>query len=73
AMLAPLRVTETLSGLRGSPPVNIDAVVAAIVSFSTLVADLGAYLAAFDLNPLICSPDGPLAVDALAIPAPPRQ
>ena len=30
-MLARLRVTETLSGLRGSPPVDLDAVIAAIV------------------------------------------
>jgi acyl-CoA synthetase (NDP forming) len=70
AMLAPLRVTETFSGLRGGHQVNRDAVIDAIVSFSELIADLGDHLAAFDLNPLICSPSGPLAVDALAIPAP---
>jgi acyl-CoA synthetase (NDP forming) len=67
AMLAPLRVTETLAGLRGLPPVDLDAVIAAIVSFSALVTDVGDQLSAFDLNPLICSPSGPLAVDALAV------
>jgi hypothetical protein len=67
AMLARLRVTETLSGLRGSAPADLDAVIAAIVSFSTLIADLGHHLAAFDLNPVICSPSGVLAVDALAV------
>jgi acetate---CoA ligase (ADP-forming) len=72
AMLAPLRVTETLAGLRGLPPVDLDAVIAAIVAFSALVTDVGDQLSAFDLNPLICSPSGPLAVDALAVPAPPR-
>ena len=71
AMLAPLRVTETLAGLRGRPPVDLDAVIAAIVAFSVLVTDVGDQLSAFDLNPLICSPTGPLAVDALAILAPP--
>jgi len=71
AMLAPLRVTETLAGLRGRPPVDLDAVIAAIVAFSALVTDVGDQLSAFDLNPLICSPSGPLAVDALAVLAPP--
>jgi acyl-CoA synthetase (NDP forming) len=68
AMLAPLRVTATLSGLRGSAPADVGAVIGAIVSFSTLIADLGQHLAAFDLNPVICSPSGVLAVDALAVP-----
>jgi hypothetical protein len=31
------------------------------------VTDLGEHLAALDLNPLICSPAGVLAVDALAV------
>ena len=70
AMLAPLRITEALSGIRGSPPVDLDAVIGAIVAFSALVADLAEHLAAFDLNPLICSPSGVLAVDALAVPRP---
>ena len=68
AMLAPLRVTEALSGPARQPPVDLDAVIGAIVAFSALVADLGEHLAAFDLNPLICSPSGVLAVDALAVP-----
>jgi hypothetical protein len=70
ALLAPLRITEILAGLRGRPPVDLDAVIAAIVSFSALVTDVGDQLSAFDLNPLICSPSGPLAVDALAVLAP---
>jgi acetate---CoA ligase (ADP-forming) len=69
AMLAPLRVTKTLSGLRGNPPVHLDAVIAAILSFSGLIRDIGDQLDAFDINPLICAPGGPVAVDALAIPA----
>jgi acyl-CoA synthetase (NDP forming) len=71
AMLASLRVTQTLSGLRGGPPVDLDAVIAAIVAFSALMTDVGDQLSAFDLNPLICSPSGPLAVDALAVLAAP--
>ena len=41
----------------------------AIAAFSRLVADLGDHLDAFDVNPLICSPSGVLAVDALALPS----
>lgn len=39
-----------------------------MAAFSVLVTDLGDYLAAFDINPLICTPAGPVAVDALAEP-----
>ena len=41
--------------------------ISALVSFSALVAELGEYLDAFEINPLICSPSGVLAVDALAV------
>ena len=68
-MIAGLRIAEILRGVRGQPPCDLDALIAAIVSFSALVTDLGEHLAAFDLNPLICAPSGVLAVDALAIPA----
>ena len=43
--------------------------ISAITAFSDLVTDLREHLDAFDINPLICSPAGVLAVDALAIPA----
>ena len=66
-MIAGLRIAEILRGVRGQPPCDLDALIAAIVSFSALVTDLGEHLAAFDLNPLICAPSGVLAVDALAI------
>jgi hypothetical protein len=71
-MLEGLRCTEILRGVRGQPPCDIEAVIAAIAGLSTLVADLGEHLDAFEVNPIICSPSGPLAVDALAIPARPR-
>ena len=64
---AGLRFSEILGGIRGQPRCNIDAIVSAIVCFSALVADLCEHLAGLDLNPLICSPAGVLAVDALAV------
>jgi acetate---CoA ligase (ADP-forming) len=66
-MINGLRFAGILAGVRGRPPCDIDAMISALVSFSLLVADLGNYLDAFDINPLICSPSGVLAVDALAI------
>ena len=68
-MIAGLRVAEILAGVRGQPPSDAGALADAIAAFSRLVADLGDHLDAFDVNPLICSPSGVLAVDALALPS----
>lgn len=69
ALLDGQRFAKILAGVRGQPPCDIDAVISAIAAFSVLVADLGEHLDGFDINPLICSPSGVLAVDALAAPA----
>jgi hypothetical protein len=66
-MIAGLRFSKILGGIRGQPPCDLDAIVSALVCFSALVTDLGEHMAAFDINPLICSPAGVLAVDALAV------
>jgi acetate---CoA ligase (ADP-forming) len=68
-LISGLRVADILAGVRGRPPCDIDAIADVLVSFSGLAADLGDHLDAFDVNPLICSPSGALAVDALALPA----
>ncbi len=67
-LIARQRFARLLTGFRGHPPVDLQAVAAAVAAFSVLVTDLGDYLAAFDINPLICTPAGPMAVDALAVP-----
>jgi acyl-CoA synthetase (NDP forming) len=69
-MISGLRVAEVLAGVRGQPPCDVAALAVAVASFSVLAADLGEHLDAFDVNPLICSPTGVLAVDALAAPRP---
>jgi len=63
-----LRFAEVLAGARGSQPCDMAAIAAAIAAFSMLIEELGEWLEAFDVNPLICGPSGVLAVDALAIP-----
>ena len=56
------------TGSAARQPADLDAVVAAIRGLSQLAIELGDQLEALDINPLICGPDGAIAVDALAIP-----
>lgn len=67
-MLGSLRIAKLLDGWRGSPPVDTDALAAAIVGFSQLATELGDVLDAVEANPVIASPTGAIAVDALVIP-----
>ena len=75
AALARLRIAPVLAGSRGQPAADPGAIADAITGLSRLACDLGDTLEALDINPLICTPTGALAVDALLIPrtpAPPR-
>jgi acyl-CoA synthetase (NDP forming) len=71
AVLARLRIAPVLAGSRGQPAADLGAVADAITSLSRLACDLGDTLEALDINPLICTPSGAIAVDALLIPGPP--
>ncbi len=64
-LLAGLRVGKLLTGVRGAPPADTGAVTRAIACLSDLALELGDHLEALDINPLICGPDGAVAVDAL--------
>src|SRR5439155_12620813 len=67
-MLDRLAVRPLLEGVRGRHPVNLDAVAQTIARVSLAAEDLGQHLEAVDVNPLISSPEGCVAVDALVIP-----
>jgi acetate---CoA ligase (ADP-forming) len=67
-LLAGLKVSKLLAGVRGMEPSDLGAVTRAIVGLSDLALELGDQLEALDINPLICGPHGAVAVDALAIP-----
>jgi acetate---CoA ligase (ADP-forming) len=71
AMLDRLAVRPLLDGVRGSPPADLEAVADAVARLSVLAADLGEWLDALDVNPLIAGPAGCLAVDALVLPSSP--
>ena len=68
AMLDRLPCGPLLDGVRGSPAADLASIAGALVRLSVLAEDLGDHLDALDVNPLICGPDGCVAVDALVIP-----
>ena len=71
AALGRLRLAPVLAGTRGQPSADLGAIASAITALSRLARDLGDALTALDINPLICTPAGAIAADALLIPRPP--
>jgi len=69
-LLESLRIAPLLSGWRGAPPVDIDALTTVIAGFSQLAVELADVLDALEANPVIVSPRGAVVVDALAIARP---
>lgn len=69
ALLGRLKAARLLAGVRGRPAADMEAAAAALAAFSVLADALGRdTVAEIDLNPVICGPDGALAVDALVVP-----
>ena len=66
-MLRELRGYRILEGVRGKPPVDIDALVDGIVRCSWLAHDHGERILELDVNPLIVLEQGIRVVDALLI------
>jgi acyl-CoA synthetase (NDP forming) len=66
-LLESLKVRRLLDGLRGRPPADVASLYRAIACLSVLADDLGEVLEQLDVNPVIVSPDGCVAVDALVI------
>ena len=64
-----LLMRPLLDGVRGAPAADVDSLVHVVSRLSVLAADIGDLLVALDVNPVIVSPMGCVAVDALVIPA----
>jgi len=64
-----LQMRPLLDGVRGAPAGDVASLAHAVSRLSVLAADLGDLLAELDVNPMIVSPDGCVAVDALVVPA----
>ena len=50
-----LKAHRLLEGYRGSEPINLKELTVLLLSFSSLVMDLGDEIESIDLNPIICS------------------
>lgn len=64
-----LRIRPLLDGKRGTAPADIDALARAFLSLSAIADELGDLIAEMDVNPLIVSASGAIAVDALVVAA----
>lgn len=58
-----LRVARLLTGFRGTPPADLDAVVDAVLAITRYVIERN--VRELDFNPLLVFPDGVMAVDAV--------
>lgn len=72
AMIGELKTARLLSGFRGAPPADVDALAQAIVRLSTFALSAGDTLASVELNPFVVLPQGQgaLALDAVLLTAP---
>lgn len=63
-----LKTRGLLEGHRGSPPADINGLAGAAARLSELAMSLGDLIAELDINPIIVSESGVVAVDALIVP-----
>jgi acyl-CoA synthetase (NDP forming) len=65
AMLRSLKSFLLLDGFRGAPKVDVTALADTIARFSSLAAAIGPRLDEMEINPLVCLPEGCVALDGL--------
>jgi acyl-CoA synthetase (NDP forming) len=68
ALIRRLRIRPLLDGVRGAAPADVAALARALSRLSLIAEDLGDLVEAIDVNPVIVSATGCLAVDALVVP-----
>ena len=62
-----LAMRPLLDGVRGAPPCDVDALAHAVSRLSVLAVELGDLIAELDINPVIVSSQGCVAVDVLVV------
>jgi acyl-CoA synthetase (NDP forming) len=65
AALETLGIAPLLAGYRGQPPANVDAIVAAVMGVQSYVLENADAVSEVEINPLLCTADRAVAVDAL--------
>jgi acyl-CoA synthetase (NDP forming) len=68
-LLDGLALRPLLDGKRGQPAADFGSVATAFAAFSVMVGDLGGLIAEIDINPVLATPKGAIALDALVVPA----
>ena len=64
-----LALRPLLDGKRGQPAADMARLADSFAAFAVMVADLGSLVAEIDINPVLAAPQGPVALDALVVPA----
>lgn len=64
SMISGLRAHQLLEGFRGRPPIGMEALTRTLLDFSDLVMDLSDRIESADLNPVMCTADACIVVDA---------
>jgi acyl-CoA synthetase (NDP forming) len=67
AMVGRLKSHKLLTGFRGKPPLDIDALCSAITQVAAIAEDCGDVIQSIDINPLVVLADGCLALDAAIV------
>jgi acetate---CoA ligase (ADP-forming) len=70
-LLDRLAARPLLDGHRGTPPADVSSVVVAVSGLAQLALELGDVIQALDINPLVASAKGAVAVDVLVEPTSP--
>ena len=68
-MVRSLRCFPLLDGARGRPRADVEGLVGVVMAVARLAAGAGDGLAELDLNPVLVSPDGAVALDSLIVVA----
>ena len=72
-MIAGLSIAKVLRGVRGDGPFDLDALAHAVAQFSVCVWQLADVLSEVDVNPLLVTRRGCLALDALVVSKQPPE
>jgi acetate---CoA ligase (ADP-forming) len=67
ALIARTRAARLIEGFRGSDPLDLAALVKALIAVSRLAVDLGDALDSIDINPFLLRRRGGVALDALVV------
>jgi hypothetical protein len=69
-MLAGIKSAPLLTGYRGRPAADIGGIVRALTSLSRLMHRFSHLIREIEINPMLVTPRGAIAIDAMAVLAP---